>query len=87
MFSCKISTHGMNSHLVSLIRYGVNETANHHPQHIDNQSVYDWQRHAHTVPQTNRGGRRLPQTPNVPSTLTKTNQPQFGPIDPRHDVK
>ena len=77
----------MNSHLLSLFRYGVNETANHHPQHIDNQSVYDWQRHAHTVPQTNRGGRRLPQTPNVPSTLTKTNQPQFGPIDPRHDVK
>ena len=31
--------------------------------------TYNWQRHAHTVPQTNRGGRRLPQTPNVPSTL------------------
>ena len=49
--------------------------------------TYNWQRHAHTVPQTNRGGRRLPQTPNVPSTLNKTNQHEFGAIDPRYNLK
>merc|ERR1719150_2637800 len=54
---------------------------------VGNQNdTYNWQRHAHTVPQTNRGGRRLPQTPNVPSTLNKTNQHEFGAIDPRYNL-
>ena len=57
-------------------------------QNMGNQNGYNWQRHAHTVPQShNRGGRRLPQTPNVPSTLSKSDQPQFNAIDPRHGIK
>ena len=63
----------------------MNET-NHH-QNIGNQNGYNWQRHANTVPQTHRGGRKLPQTPNVPSALSTSNQPQFAAIDPRHNLK
>ena len=68
-----------------MLRYGVNEPNQHNT--MDNQAGYNWQRHAHTVPQTHRGGRRLPQTPNVPSTLSKTNQPEFNAIDPRYGLK
>ena len=66
-------------------RYNMNDL-NHH-QDMGNQNGYNWQRHAHTVPQSHRGGRRLPQTPNVPSTLSKNDRPQFNAIDPRHGIK
>ena len=68
------------------LRYGIPNEANHH-QGMGNQIVYNWQRHANTVPQTHRGGRRLPQTPNIPSTLSKTNPPHFAAIDPRHNMR
>ena len=59
-----------------------------HPN-LGNQGGYNWQGHAHTVPQSHRSQRRtLPQTPNVPSTLSaKSDQPQFNAIDPRHGIK
>ena len=71
-------------------RYGMNGQQPYHQNvgSIGSQNdTYNWQRHAHTVPQTNRGGRRLPQTPNVPSTLNKTSQHEFGAIDPRYNLK
>ena len=71
-------------------RYGMNGQQPYHQNvgSVGSQNdTYNWQRHAHTVPQTNRGGRRLPQTPNVPSTLNKTNQHEFGAIDPRYNLK
>ena len=56
---------------------------------LGNQIGYNWRGHAHTVPQSHKPQRRtLPQTPNVPSTLSaKSDQPQFNAIDPRHGIK
>ena len=74
----------------NFFRYGMNGQQPYHQNvgSVGSQNdTYNWQRHAHTVPQTNRGGRRLPQTPNVPSTLNKTNQHEFGAIDPRYNLK
>ena len=76
---------------LNFCRYDMNGQQGHHQNvgSVGSQNDgYNWQRHAHTVPQTHRGGRRLPQTPNVPSTLNKNNQQhEFGAIDPRYNLK
>ena len=87
---------GYRDHYYNSYDGGVDQMAPHPQVAPAQRRDYSWS-HANTVPQTHRGGRRLPQTPKTPSTLPVHMQTHagmngkipfdFGAIDPRSDFK